>query len=188
MGPTKSAIMTVCQSGILAMFNLLSAISAFPTTTESNFFYESDEFNEFYNTDGKQNIRPPEGHTDGPMPTISDSVFSLIILIYVSVIFIFMFFSFCWKQPTPPPPDPAHKNLPMITSILEEMERQQQKQVHEEEFHYRQEGVVSSDEKEELRDEGEGLEMQEKPLIGGERIVVNVVTEKNIDTIKEEEV
>ena len=54
----------------------------------------------------------------------SDSLFSLIILIYVSVIFVFMFFSFCWKEPEPPPPDPAHKNIPMITSILEEMEKQ----------------------------------------------------------------
>ena len=53
-----------------------------------------------------------------------DSLFSLIILIYVSVIFVFMFFSFCWKEPEPPPPDPAHKNIPMITSILEEMEKQ----------------------------------------------------------------
>ena len=60
----------------------------------------------------------------GPMKTISDSLFSLIILIYVAVIFIFMFFSFCWKEPEPPPPDPAHKNIPMITSMLDEMEKQ----------------------------------------------------------------
>ena len=39
---------------------------------------------------------PPSWHRDGPMPTISDSLFSLIILIYVSVIFIFMFFAF-WQ-------------------------------------------------------------------------------------------
>ena len=57
------------------------------------------------------------------MPTISDSLFSLIILIYVGVIFVFMFFAFCWKEPEPPPPDPAHKNIPMITSMLEEMEK-----------------------------------------------------------------
>ena len=57
------------------------------------------------------------------MPTISDSLFSLIILIYVGVIFIFMFFAFCWKEPEPPPPDPAHKNIPMITTMLEEMEK-----------------------------------------------------------------
>lgn len=68
---------------------------------------------------------PPYYVKEGPMPTISDSLFSLIILIYVSVIFVFMFFSFCWKEPEPPPPDPAHKNIPMITSILEEMEKQE---------------------------------------------------------------
>ncbi|CAB4063718.1 unnamed protein product [Lepeophtheirus salmonis] len=62
---------------------------------------------------------------DGPLPLISDSVFSLIILIYVGVIFVFMFFSFCWKEPEPPPPDPAHKNIPMITTLLEEMERKE---------------------------------------------------------------
>merc|ERR1711993_47093 len=59
----------------------------------------------------------------GPMKTISDSLFSLIILIYVAVIFVFMFFAFCWKEPEPPPPDPAHKNIPMITSMLDEVER-----------------------------------------------------------------
>jgi len=69
--------------------------------------------------------RPPKGYRDGPMPILSDSVFSLIILIYVSVIFIFMFFAFCWREPEPPPPDPAHKNIPMITSILDEMEKQE---------------------------------------------------------------
>ena len=62
---------------------------------------------------------------DGPMPTISDSLFSLIILIYVGVIFVVMFFAFCWKEPEPPPPNPAHKNIPMITSMLEEMEKQE---------------------------------------------------------------
>lgn len=68
---------------------------------------------------------PPLDFKDGPMPTISDSLFSLIILIYVGVIFVFMFFAFCWKEPEPPPPDPAHKNIPMITSMLDEMEKQE---------------------------------------------------------------
>lgn len=68
---------------------------------------------------------PPTDFRDGPMPTISDSLFSLIILIYVGVIFVFMFFAFCWKEPEPPPPDPAHKNIPMITSMLDEMEKQE---------------------------------------------------------------
>ena len=69
----------------------------------------------------------------GPMKTISDSLFSLIILIYVAVIFIFMFFAFCWKEPEPPPPDPAHKNIPMITSMLDEMEKQMEENKKEEE-------------------------------------------------------
>ena len=69
----------------------------------------------------------------GPMKTISDSLFSLIILIYVAVIFIFMFFAFCWKEPEPPPPDPAHKNIPMITSMLDEMEKQIEENKKEEE-------------------------------------------------------
>lgn len=69
----------------------------------------------------------------GPMKTISDSLFSLIILIYVAVIFIFMFFAFCWKEPEPPPPDPAHKNIPMITSMLDEMEKQMEENKRAEE-------------------------------------------------------
>ena len=47
----------------------------------------------------------------GPMKTISDSVFCLIILIYVIVIFVFMFFAFCWNTSAPPPSDPAHKTF-----------------------------------------------------------------------------
>jgi len=65
---------------------------------------------------------PPSSYKDGPMPTISDSLFSLIILIYVGVIFVFMFFAFCWKEPEPPPPDPKHANIPMITEMLADME------------------------------------------------------------------
>merc|ERR1712241_366705 len=34
----------------------------------------------------------------GGMPLISDSLFSLVILIYVSVAFLFVFFMFCWKN------------------------------------------------------------------------------------------
>ncbi len=71
--------------------------------------------------DGQHPAAPPQDYVEGPLPQISDSFFSLIILIYVSVIFILMFFSFCWKEPRPPPPDPAHKNIPMITSMLEEI-------------------------------------------------------------------
>ena len=75
---------------------------------------------------------PPISYKDGPMPTISDSLFSLIILIYVGVIFVFMFFAFCWKEPEPPPPDPAHKNIPMITSMLDEMEKAEAAKAEEE--------------------------------------------------------
>ena len=34
----------------------------------------------------------------GGMPLMSDSLFSLIILVYVSVVFLFVFFMFCWKS------------------------------------------------------------------------------------------
>jgi len=79
-------------------------------------------------------VKPERGPWEsGPMKTISDSVFSLIILIYVSVIFVFMFFAFCWKEPEPPPPDPAHKNIPMITSMLDEMEKQMEENKRAEE-------------------------------------------------------
>ena len=48
------------------------------------------------------------------------------------VIFVFMFFAFCWKEPEPPPPDPAHKNIPMITSMLDEMEKAEAAKAEEE--------------------------------------------------------
>lgn len=125
-------------------------------------------------------MRAPPWHKDGPMPTISDSVFSLIILIYVSVIFVFMFFSFCWKEPDPPPPDPAHKNIPMITSMLEEMEKQEQENKQNE---ANQHGPVGNGSL------GEGQEMQGNLLLdhseGGQTeqqrdpIVVSVITEKS---------
>ena len=37
------------------------------------------------------------GHLPGGLPMISDSAFSLLILIYVSIAFCFVFFMFCWK-------------------------------------------------------------------------------------------
>ena len=43
------------------------------------------------------NIDPSEGHLPGGLPMISDSAFSLLILIYVSIAFCFVFFMFCWK-------------------------------------------------------------------------------------------
>ncbi len=38
------------------------------------------------------------GHVSGGLPMISDSMFSLVILVYVSVAFCFVFFMFCWKS------------------------------------------------------------------------------------------
>ena len=69
----------------------------------------------------------------GPLKNISYSLFSLIILIYLAVIFIFIFFAFCWKESDHPPPSPAHNNIPMITSMLNEMEKQMEENEIEEE-------------------------------------------------------
>ena len=35
----------------------------------------------------------------GPMPTITDSLFSLIIFIYVMITFLYLFYGFCWVEP-----------------------------------------------------------------------------------------
>uniref|UniRef100_A0A0K2T713 Uncharacterized protein n=1 Tax=Lepeophtheirus salmonis TaxID=72036 RepID=A0A0K2T713_LEPSM len=43
------------------------------------------------------NASVPNWHRSGGLPMISDSAFSLIILIYVSIPFLCMFFLFCWK-------------------------------------------------------------------------------------------
>lgn len=103
-----------------------ASVTAAPNRPEG---WPSDQDQEWQKSllykDSENLPKAPEGYKDGPMPILSDSVFSLIILVYVSVIFIFMFFAFCWREPEPPPPDPAHKNIPMITSILDEMEKQQ---------------------------------------------------------------
>ena len=42
-------------------------------------------------------FKPTTGHVPGGLPMISDSAFSLTILIYVSVAFLLVFFLFCWK-------------------------------------------------------------------------------------------
>ena len=103
----------------------------FQNTYGKNLTYDtSDTFSMFPTVQVKPERDP---WASGPMKTISDSVFSLIILIYVSVIFVFMFFAFCWKEPEPPPPDPAHKNIPMITSMLDEMEKQMEENKRAEE-------------------------------------------------------
>lgn len=106
---------------------------------------------------------PPTDFRDGPMPTISDSLFSLIILIYVGVIFVFMFFAFCWKEPEPPPPDPAHKNIPMITSMLDEMEKQ--------------EAAKAAAAAEEAADDNTEIEATEMKELNNDKL--NVISEKN---------
>ena len=73
-------------------------------------------------TDGPRFI---EGIKQGPHPIISDSLFSLIIFIYVAIVFLYMFYAFCWREPPPPGPDPDAKNIPMITSMLEEMQEEE---------------------------------------------------------------
>lgn len=149
-------------------------------------------------------ITPQRGPwNSGPMKTISDSVFSLIILIYVSVIFVFMFFAFCWKEPEPPPPDPAHKNIPMITSMLDEMEKQMEenKRAEEERISIEKEGSIGN-ECTEMTELKNGIEKSKydsatsinqskvaikstkdlennSTTINAETIVVNVITEKS---------
>ncbi len=43
-------------------------------------------------------FNPDTAHVPGGLPMMSDSAFSLIILIYVSVAFLVVFFLFCWKS------------------------------------------------------------------------------------------
>jgi hypothetical protein len=87
------------------------------------------------------------GITQGPLPIISDPLFSLIIFIYVAIVFLYMFYAFCWREPERPGPDPDAKDIPMITSMLEEMEKE-----------------VSEDKKEEKQDteKMEKMEISEK--------------------------
>ena len=161
-----------------------------------------DDGNESAQSESNSHVkRPPAGHEDGPMPTISDSEFSLIILIYVSVIFIFMFFSFCWKEPDPPPPDPAHKDIPMITSMLEEMERAEAEAAAAAAAAASEDAGNGAELKENGDANGGGeshemTELKEKSLMshedvangagnngaGSSKIVVNVITEKAAST------
>lgn len=49
----------------------------------------------------EEEVVPPKGgHVPGGLPIISDSAFSLVILLYVSIAFLFVFFLFCWKTNT----------------------------------------------------------------------------------------
>jgi len=101
-----------------------AALLASIEVIEATFNKKGEWTDPFTYPNGSRKV-PSSAYRDGPMPTISDSLFSLIILIYVGVIFVFMFFAFCWKEPEPPPPDPAHKNIPMITTMLDEMDKQE---------------------------------------------------------------
>lgn len=56
----------------------------------------ADEQTEIINVTSSTNL--PTDHRDGGLPLISDSVFSLIIMIYVLLAFFFVFFLFCWKR------------------------------------------------------------------------------------------
>ena len=40
----------------------------------------------------------PPDYKDGGLPLISDSLFSLIIMLYVLLAFFFVFFLFCWRR------------------------------------------------------------------------------------------
>lgn len=76
--------------------------------------------------DGSTTEKPTErpGYKQGPHAIISDSLFSLVIFIYVAIVFCYMFYAFCWKEPPRPASDTDSKNIPMITSMLEEMEKE----------------------------------------------------------------
>ena len=117
---------------------------------------------------------PPSSYKDGPMPTISDSLFSLIILIYVGVIFVFMFFAFCWKEPEPPPPDPKHANIPMITEMLADMEEMEKAEAEAKAAAAAAEAAQSAEEGQNGLNGGqEGTEMKE---LNKDRL--NVVSEE----------
>ena len=51
----------------------------------------------FTREEEQEELAPPD-HKDGGLPLISDSVFSLIIMIYVLLAFFFVFFLFCWRR------------------------------------------------------------------------------------------
>ena len=149
------------------------------------FEYDDDVNAKSLDDDGRP--KPPPDYKSGPMPTISDSLFSLIILLYVSIIFIFMFFSFCWKEPQPPPPDPALKNIPMITDILAEMEAQERERKEEQRLleNGGTNGDITTANATELSEIGRENEegdsasaAQPQQQQDGNKILVNVITEK----------
>ena len=79
------------------------------TNTETKYSEKSssDHIHSFNAQDSNENtydtVSLGDGSQMGPyknggMPLISDSLFSLVILLYVSIAFLFVFFMFCWKS------------------------------------------------------------------------------------------
>lgn len=96
------------------MSSVASSSSSDPST--------SDPLEVLYESTTVEIPKRIEGYHEGPHPLISDSLFSLIILIYVAITFSYIFYAFCWRSPDPPKED--DKNLPMITDMLNEVEHQ----------------------------------------------------------------
>ena len=81
------------------------------TLPEPDIYDEDDDPGGYYSHSNDNRVAPPPsstpspvggvgedmGHHPGGLPTISDSAFSLVTLIYVSVSFLFVFFMFCWR-------------------------------------------------------------------------------------------
>jgi hypothetical protein len=61
-------------------------------------------------------FKPKTGHVPGGLPMISDSAFSLTILIYVSVAFLLVFFLFCWKSNGSGSAEDLTKQCPLMTN------------------------------------------------------------------------
>ena len=83
------------------MPKLYSAVKTFGEKSSSQDFDSLDAQDSIIKA--ISNITFSNGVQEGPykkggMPLMSDSLFSLVILIYVSVAFLFVFFMFCWKN------------------------------------------------------------------------------------------
>ena len=74
------------------LFNIWSTVPNFPFSYNFRNDDENDDSNK-----APDPFKPTTGHIPGGLPMMSDSAFSLCILIYVSVAFLLVFFLFCWK-------------------------------------------------------------------------------------------
>jgi hypothetical protein len=83
---------------VIIFINLLTcpACLGLPKGNPENIVNITDVHTE--RTNITSSTRLPPDHRDGGLPLISDSVFSLIIMIYVLLAFFFVFFLFCWKR------------------------------------------------------------------------------------------